>query len=143
MFGKHFPSFPASGKAMKTILLIEHDPQNLIVLSIILHSFGYNVLEAASRGEAWRACHRHRGPIHLVIAKLILGEGSTSDFVTRLQHIYPQIRALVVSEASLAEAPDMPCEYALLQKPCRVDDLANVVKGLLEGAKIKIASAQT
>ncbi len=126
---------------MKTILLIEHDPQNLIVLSMILRSFGYNVLEAASRGDAWRACHHRSGPIDLVIMKLILGKDSTRDFVTRLQRIYPQIRVLVLFQASLAVAPDMPCECALLQQPFRPTELANIIEGLLDGAKIRIASS--
>lgn len=128
---------------MKTILLIEHDSQNLIVLSMILRSFGYTVLEAGSRGEAWRVCHHHSGPIHLVMTKLILDKRSTRDLVTRLQLIYPQIRAVVVSETSPAELANMPCDYVLLQKPFRVDELANVVKGLLDGEKINIASSKS
>lgn len=126
---------------MQTILLIENDPATLVAQSLILRCFGYNVLEAANRGEVWRACRHHRGPIHLVMMKAGPDEGSTRDLVARLQLIYPKIRAVIVSEASPPKLANMPCEYALLQRPFRVAELANVVKGLLEGVKIKIASA--
>jgi hypothetical protein len=50
--------------SMQTVLLIENDPANLVVQALVLRSFGFTVLEASSRGEAWRVCHRHQGPIH-------------------------------------------------------------------------------
>ena len=99
---------------MQTVLLVENDPAKLVARSLILHCFGYKVLEAGSRGEAWRVCHGHRGPIHVVLTNAIPGNASSSQFVARLQLLYPQILALFLSDASSAELADrqnMP-EYA-------------------------------
>ena len=127
---------------MQTILLIENDPANLIAQSLILRCFGYKVLEAASRGEAWCACHEHYdGPIHVVLLKAILDGGSTSEFITRLQLLCPQIRALLVSDASSAELDDMPCEYTVLHKPFRPDALADAISGLLHGTMTRAVSS--
>jgi CheY-like chemotaxis protein len=124
---------------METILLIETDPVKLVALALVLRCFGYTVLEAGSRGEAWGICCEHRGPIHLAMTDAV---PDSSEFITRLQIPYAQIRAvLFVSEASSAQVADMPCKYALLQRPFRVNDLANTIRGLLDGAKIRSASS--
>jgi len=126
---------------METILLIESDPALLVAVAFLLRCLGYSVLEAGSRGEAWRACHRYRAPVHLVLTKAIADKDSTSEFVARLQLVYPQIRAaLFVPEASSAEFSDMPCEYAFLQEPFRADALADTIRELLEGPKKRAAS---
>ena len=129
---------------METILLIENDPATLVAQSLILHSFGYTVLEARSRGEAWRTCQKHPGPIHLVVTKPLRDNRRTRGFIARLRLIHPQIRALFVSEASspdLASNQSMPCEYAFLRKPFRVDALADTIRGLLDGPKTRAVSS--
>jgi CheY-like chemotaxis protein len=66
---------------MQTILLVENDAPTLVARSLILRCFGYNVLEAADRGEAWRVCHEHPGRVHVVMVNAIPDNGSTSEFV--------------------------------------------------------------
>jgi CheY-like chemotaxis protein len=120
---------------LETILLIENDPGKLVARSMVLRSFGYTVLEAANRGEAWFACNEHQQPIHLAI----LDHDNSCEFVTRLQILCPQIRALLISDQASAELADMRCEYAFLQKPFRLDALADAIRELLDGPK-KIAA---
>jgi two-component system, cell cycle sensor histidine kinase and response regulator CckA len=132
------------GGFMQTVLLIENDPANLVAQALVLRSFGFTLLEARSRGEAWRACHRHQGPIHLVVAKAILDNHRTSDFIARLRLVYPQICALILSETSSAELADnqsMPCEFAFLQKPFRLDTLGDTIRKLLDGPKKRAVSS--
>jgi DNA-binding NtrC family response regulator len=127
---------------METILLIESDPALLVAVAFLLRCLGYSVVEAGSRGEAWRACHRYRAPIHLVLTKALADKDSTSEFVARLQLVYPQIRAaLLVPDASSAQLTDIPCEHAFLQKPFRADALADTIRELLEGSKKRAASS--
>ena len=59
---------------MQTILLVEDAPATLVACSLILRCFGYTVLEADSRGDAWRACHEQQGPIHLILMKVDLDD---------------------------------------------------------------------
>lgn len=121
--------------AMQTILLVENDLAKLVARSLILRCFGYTLLEADSRGEAWRVCHNHGGPIHLILTNATSGSSSSSQFVARLQLLYPQIRALFLCDASLADLTaqqNMRCECAFLQEPFRVDVLADNIRGLLD-----------
>ncbi len=120
---------------MQTILLVENNSAKLVARSLILRCFGYTVLEAGSRGEAWRVCHQHSEPIHLILTNAIPGSSGSSQFVARLQLLYPQIRALFISDASSAELAvqqNMHGEYAFLQEPFRVDVLADTIRGLLD-----------
>lgn len=123
---------------MATILVIENESANLVVLAMILRSLGYKVLEAASRGEAWFACSDHHGPIQLAI----LASDHSPEFVTRLQIVCPQLRGvLFVSEVPPMELLDIPCRYAFLPKPLRVDALAGAIKELLHGPKMRAFSS--
>ena len=120
---------------MQTILLIENDPANLVAQSLLLHCFSYTVLEASNEGEAWFASQQHEGPIHLVMLKAVLENHSSTEFVARLQLVYPQICALLVCDISPVELADMPCEYTFVQKPFRAETLAYTIRGLLQNPR--------
>lgn len=75
---------------METVLLIEHDPARLVTLSLILHCFGYTVLEAGSLGEAWSVCKEHYGPIHVAI----LENDGAREVIARLQMVCPDTRSI-------------------------------------------------
>lgn len=107
---------------MQTILVVESDAATLVACSLILRGLGYTVLEAADRGEVWRVCHEHPGQVHVVMMNAILDNVSTSEFVARLQLLYPQIRALFASDGTNSElggTQSVQYQYACLQKPCR------------------------
>ncbi len=125
---------------MQTILLIECDPTNLVAQSMVLRCFGYEVLEAGSPADVWHTWYKHRGPIEMVLMKAS-PDGSTSEFITRLQLLCPQIRALIVSDASSSGLTGMPCEYTVLYKPFRPDALADAISGLLHGTMTKAVSS--
>ena len=120
---------------MGTILLIEEDPADLIALSLILRCFGYTVLEALNRGEAWRVCCEHLGPVHLVMMNAALNDDSFPDFITRLQLVCPRIGALFLTNVSPAEFSDnqrLPYERTCLQKPFPPSTLADTIRRLLD-----------
>ena len=129
---------------MQTILLIENDPASLIARSLILRGFGYTVLEAGSRGEAWRVCGEHSGTIRLIVMETSLDHDRLYDFFTRLQLVYPQICALLLSDASsarMAEKFAMPCECSFLQRPFQADVLAGSIRALLDSPKKRAVSS--
>jgi DNA-binding NtrC family response regulator len=124
--------------AMQTILLIENDPPTLIARSLILRCFGYAVLEADSRGKAWSVCAEHRGPIHLTVMEVRLDHESVHEFFTRLQLVHPEMRALVLTDASsirMAENLAMTCVCSFLHRPFQADDLADSIRALLDAPK--------
>ena len=57
-----------AAKPMQTILVLDGESTNLKVISLVLRSRGYYVLEAGSGAEAIRICKSHHDPIHLLIA---------------------------------------------------------------------------
>lgn len=129
---------------MQTALVIEDDPATLITWAFVLRSYGFTVLEASSRGEAWRVCQKHQGPIHLVVVKATLDNHRTSDFIARLRLLFPQIRAVCVSEASSAEFADnqsIPRELAFLQKPFHLETLVGTIRELLAEPMNRAASS--
>src|SRR5438128_3733666 len=129
---------------MDTILLIENDPTNLLARSLVLRCFGYTVLEASDRGEAWSYCREHSGAIRLIMMEVILNPDSAYEFLTRLQLVHPQIRALLLTDASsarMAEKFAMPCECSFLQRPFRADTLADAIRGLLDGPRTRAVTS--
>jgi DNA-binding NtrC family response regulator len=129
---------------MQTILLIENDPASLIARSLILRCFGYAVLEAGSRGEAWSVCSEHSGTIRLIMMESGLDHDSVYEFFARLQLVHPQIRALLLTDASsarMAEKFAMPCECSFLQRPFQADALVGSIRALLDGPKARAISS--
>jgi len=125
---------------MHTILLIENDPTNLLALSLAVRSFGYTVLEAGNRGEAWSVCGEHSGTIRLILMETSLDHDSAYEFFTRFQLVHPQVRALLLTDASsarMAEKFAMPCEYAFLQRPFQADALADSIRALVDGPRAR------
>lgn len=127
-------------RAVQVALAIEDDPEALIAWAFVLRSLGFTVLEAGSRGEAWRVCQKHQGPIHLVVAK---SNHRTSDFIARLRLMCPQICAVCVSEVSSVEFDDqqIPRDFVSLQKPFRLETLADTLRELLAKPKIRAGSS--
>jgi DNA-binding NtrC family response regulator len=128
---------------METILLIENDAAALVARSLILLCFGYTVLEADSRGEAWSFCGGHSGTIQLIMMEASLNPEGAYEFFTRLQLVHPQIRALLLTDASsarMAEKFAMPCECSFLQRPFRANALADSIRALLDGPKARVVS---
>jgi len=129
---------------MDTILLIENDPANLLARSLVLRCFGYTVLEASDRGEAWSYSREHSGTIRLIMMEASLDHDSAYEFFTRLQLVHPQIRALLLTDASsarMAEKFAMPCECSFLQRPFRADTLADAIRGLLDGPRTRAVTS--
>src|SRR5256885_12775337 len=128
---------------MDTVLLLESDPTNLLALSLTVRCFGYTVLEAGSRGEAWSFCGEHSGTIRLIMMETSLDHDSAYEFFTRLQLVHPQIRALLLTDASsarMAEKFPMLCECSFLQRPFRADALADSIRALVDGPKARAVS---
>src|SRR4029077_20737699 len=128
---------------MLTVVLIETEPANLIVLALILRASGYNVFEADNADEAMRNCQEHLGPIHVVVTKAILDHENDGDILARMKSIYPQIRAVLISDEpsdEMAVANTAGC--AFLRTPFRADELDDTIRRLLDGPKKRPASVE-
>jgi len=127
---------------MTTILVIEPDPATLLTLSLVLRCFGYEVLEAYNKGEAWGVCAERQEPIHVIMTNKALHD-SPGEFISRFQFLHPQIRVLFVSDASsptVTEPQDIPCIYAVLSRPFRADALVDTIRRLLDRPQTRVIS---
>jgi hypothetical protein len=121
--------------------VIENEPGNLLLLALILRSFGHTVLEADSPDEGLRASLEHPGPIHALVTKAVLDNLNASEVVARLQTVHPQIRGLLIFEESADELPDQnTCGCAYLRKPFRLEVLADSIRALLDAPKMRLVA---
>jgi DNA-binding NtrC family response regulator len=123
---------------MPTVLLIEHDSAHLIAQALVLRSFGYAVLEANTHMEAARACREHHGPVQLAVTEAVRGDGS-GEVVERLRRLCPEIRVLFLTDRSPRECVrqrDMYGDCAFLQKPFRMDAIADALQQLIEDSRV-------
>lgn len=136
------PPAPAAGDAIpdhgrgRMVLVVDDDAQNLAGLTLLLESWGYRVVGAAS-GDALfaKVVHEPERPA-LIISDYRLREHETGiHVIERLREEYsdPPIPALLVSgdtdPGRLIEAADR--NIPLLHKPVEVEDLRAHVTALL------------
>jgi DNA-binding NtrC family response regulator len=129
---------------MQTVLLIEHDSAHLIAQALVLRSFGYTVLEASTYMEAATACREHQGPVQLAVTKALRGDGS-GEVVERLRRLCPEIRVLFLTDRSPRECAGQRDRYsdcAFLQKPFRMDAIADALQQLLEDSRVMTGAPQ-
>ena len=116
---------------MPKLLLVEDDPDQLEIRTLILEQAGHHVYGAASGPEALALAREHQPA--LVVMDLRLPR--TADgvaLITALRALTPAPRIVVLSgwTADLATAPDVD---AVLSKPVRTPELIHLIARLSAG----------
>jgi CheY-like chemotaxis protein len=125
---------PGRPGGSETVLVAEDDDDLRAVISAILRHDGYRVLEACGGPEALDVCGRHAGPIHLVVADVVMPQMSGPELGRRLAELRGEMKVLYVSGyAPEALVPHglSPAERAFLQKPFGPAALLGKVRELL------------
>ncbi len=119
----------------ETILLVEDEPEILEVIRMILIKLGYQLLAAATPGEAIRLAEDHAGTIHLLMTDVIMPEMNGRDLAKRLLALYPDLKRLFMS----GYTADVIAHHGILeegvhfiQKPFSIADLAAKVRAALD-----------
>ena len=130
------PGAPAAVKPL-TVLVVEDEAEVRELIREILQLDRHVVLEARDREEALALSERHKGPIDLLIADVVLPGSITDDLVQRLTASRPGIRVLYVSGYldDTEEIESIPRVGPILQKPFTVAVLTQAVREVLIGAK--------
>jgi PAS domain S-box-containing protein len=81
----------------ETILLVEDDDAVRVAARRVLAGDGYKVLVASNGSEAIDKAQRHGGPIHLLLADMIMPGMSGAELVQKLRPLRPEMRALYIS----------------------------------------------
>ncbi len=137
------PELPAaeSGKlketrATETILLVEDDETLQELTTEFLASKGYQVLSAGNGAEALSLAASHKSPIHMVLTDVIMPGMSGPALVDKLAAMRPAVKALFVSgytRDAIVQDGNLSPGLEFLQKPYRLADLAQKIRGILDG----------
>lgn len=110
----------------ETILLVEDEDRVRSLAGHILQINGFTVLEARSGEEALELYARHAGPVHVVVADVMLPGMSGPELVERLAAGHPRLKVVFVSgyvDTPFAPPPGAP----FLRKPFAVGELVRAV----------------
>ena len=129
------PAPPAVG-GRETILLVEDEPSILAIGREMLKNLGYQVLGAASPGEALRQAQTHAGKIQLLITDVVMPGMNGSDLAQQLAILHPGIRRLFMSGYTadiIAHHGILHDDVHFIQKPFTLKELAAKVREILNG----------
>jgi two-component system, cell cycle sensor histidine kinase and response regulator CckA len=96
---------------------------------------GYTVLEASHGVEALHVSAQHDGPIHLLVADVVMPGMRGPEVAQRLTSVYPDVKVLFISGYTSDAIPHqgrLDPEVAFLQKPFTTEELAHKVREILD-----------
>ena len=120
----------------ETILLVEDEEAVRTMISKVLQSGGYTVLEAQHGVEALRVCKKHKGPIHLMVSDVVMPQMSGRELAGRLALRRPEMRVLYISgypDNAIVHHGVLETGTAFLQKPFTLNALEYKVREVLDG----------
>lgn len=124
---------PAIGGGSQTIVLAEDDGAVRRLACDVLTNHGYTVLAARDGDEALELARRHPGPIHLLIADVVMPGLSGSALATQLKKERPNVPVLYTSgyTKNVMMGAGFEQGFALLGKPFLPADLLWKVNEIL------------
>ena len=126
-----------AGHGPETILLVDDDESVRAVIRESLEQKGYIALEASFNSEALLIARRHAGPIHLMIADVMMPGINGRELAYMLASSRPDMKVLFISGYPLEvvrEKLRKPDLATFLQKPFVPDALVSKVRELLKAA---------
>ena len=129
---------------MAKVLILENDPTNLHVFSLVLSSSGYEVAQAANEDEAISRCQENPR-FDLFICDIQIGATSGTEIALQVHAVHPGILVLFVSGTPRYLCDERDVDNVLqfsvgsvdyLEKPFRPKELLASAKQLLsKGAR--------
>jgi PAS domain S-box-containing protein len=122
----------------ETILLAEDEPMILDMTTAMLKLQGYNILAAATPGEAIRLAREHAGAIDLLMTDVVMPEMNGRDLAKNLLSLYPDMKRLFMSGYTadvIAHHGVLDKGVHFIQKPFSLKDLAAKVRETLDEEK--------
>ena len=117
------------------IILVEDELALRKVYQVILEKLGYQVLAAATPGEAIRMVKEHKGGIDLLITDVVMPEMNGRVLTEKMTILYPDIKTLFMSGYTadvIAHKEILDEGVNFIQKPFSKGDLAVKVREILD-----------
>ncbi len=115
----------------ETVLVVDDDEAVRGFLAEVLRRGGYDVLEAASPGDALLDAEDRAESIGLIVSDVAMPRMTGPELVERLRRDRPGLRALFLSGYASDSSP-VPAEATLLDKPVLPDELLAAVRAELD-----------
>ena len=125
----------------ETILLAEDEDVVRGLVGNILQENGYTVLAASQSEEAFLISGQHEGPIHLLVADVVMPGMSGRELAERLVPLRPMMKVLYISgytDDAVVRHGVQTADMAFLQKPFTPAVLLRKVREVLGGATLTI-----
>jgi CheY-like chemotaxis protein len=119
----------------RAALLVDERPEDRRLVREMLQRLGYTVLEAENGAEALELCARHTGPIHIMLAGVLIEDMSGRELAERASGLKPEMSVIYMSGYTDDEI--MFCGIlgpgvAALQKPITSETLAHKLAEVAE-----------
>lgn len=119
----------------KYLLVAEDDAATRLLARRILGGEPYELLEAENGFEALQVAERHEGPIHLLLADMVMPGMSGTELAARLRARRPDLRVLYITgytaDRDVHEELRL-AEHEVLAKPFTPDELRRRVAEALQ-----------
>ncbi len=120
----------------ETVLIVEDEPQILLLAKRILEHYGYKTMSAGSPGEALLLLEKYSGPVDLLLTDVIMPNMSGPELKARVEALQPGIKTVFMSGYTadvIAQRGLLDKGLAFIQKPFSLADLAGQVRKALDG----------
>lgn len=124
----------------ESILLVEDDPNILIMGRTMLKKLGYRVLTANSPDEALRRAGQHTGTLDLLITDVIMPGMNGKELSQQLLMLYPTLKLIYMSGYTanvIAHHGVLDAGVHFLQKPFTGWDISTKIREVLDEAQQK------
>jgi two-component system, cell cycle sensor histidine kinase and response regulator CckA len=132
---------PADLCGTETVLVVEDDETVRIFAGEALTFYGYRVLLAADPQAGLRIAREAREPIHAALTDLVLPGMGGVQLAQELTHARPAIRIVYMSgyHDGRDEQTALPADSVFLRKPFQADDLARLLRAVLDRTQARSA----
>ncbi|MFP4420410.1 MAG: PAS domain S-box protein [Desulfococcaceae bacterium] len=130
------PRSAGDSRGRETVLVAEDDPAVRKLIRKILNHQGYGAISTANGTEALAALERHDGPVHLLLADVVMPDMNGIQLFQRVSELRPDTRVLYMSgyaDEAIAQQGVIPKDVNFIQKPFTVRNLAGKIREVLDG----------
>ena len=129
---------PVNLRGTETVLLVEDNAEVRALVCSILRRSGFQVLEAATAGDALLICEQHQEVIHLLLTDVVMPLMSGRELWERLTPLRPTTKVLFMSgytDDAIVRHGVLSSNVAFIQKPLIPGPLVSKLREVLDTSK--------